>query len=223
LDGSVASGKDGTAVGLDGAPSTSFISVDVLGARRVVLDHERAHLHAVRALGVVGRALGPLDGALAVSRITAAPCAKLDLHRCLRVLALGVGGLERTDRLAFDLPNNLLGGPLDGVLFEACLTAGVGVKGAAVVCGGLAFSKVVGLDLVGIGTQPLPVNLVERVRLQYKAADNASSGRGLHDNLDLAEHNVPFGRELGCVTRLGHGEGDAVGTVRRIALGRKAV
>lgn len=113
--------------------------------------------------------------------------------------------------------------PLDRVRLVAGLAAGVCVEGAAVVGCGLALAEVVGLDLVGIRAQPLPVNLVERVGLQDKAAHDAGARRGLHGDLDLAEHDVPFRCELGRVAGLCYCEGDAVGAVGGVALRCEAV
>lgn len=73
---------------------------------------------------------------------------------------------------------------------------------AAVVCGGVALAKVVGLDLGEVATEPLPINLVEIVGLEDEGGDDALASRGLQDNLDAPEEEVPWRLDRGCI-RLG--------------------
>lgn len=142
----VAAREDGATDGLDGSPCAGLVAVDVLGAGGVVLNHERAYLHAEGTLGVVGGSTRPRDGARAVSWVTTAPCAKLDLHGRLGVLAVGVLRLEGANSDTIDLPNDLIGGPFDGVLLVARLAARICVEGATVVGGGLSFAKLLNVS-----------------------------------------------------------------------------
>lgn len=102
-----------------------------------------------------------MDGARRVRRIASTPCADFDLHGRLRILTLCVGGFKRPDRLAIDLPDNLIGSPFDTVCLEAALAARVGVEGPTVVRCRLAFAEIIRLDLVRGRAEPLPVYLVE--------------------------------------------------------------
>jgi hypothetical protein len=62
---------------------------------------------------------------------------------------------------------------------------------AAIVCGGVALAEVVGLDLGGVAAEPLPIDLVEIVGLEDEGGDDALAVRGLQDNLDTTEEDVP--------------------------------
>ena len=60
----------------------------------------------------------------------------------------------------------------------------------SVVGGGVALSEEVGLDGCISSSQPLPINLVEIIGFEDEGADDTDTGRGLHDHVDLSEHDV---------------------------------
>jgi hypothetical protein len=129
----VATREDGAAVRLDGPPCSGLIAVHVLRTSGVVLDHDRSDYHGERSIGILSGPFRPLDGSCRVCWITAAPRANFQLHWRLRILVVGVGGLECPNSLSVDLPDNLVGSPVDGVLFEACLAPDIIVEGTTVV------------------------------------------------------------------------------------------
>lgn len=98
-----------------------------------------------------------------------------------------------------------------------------GLVGAAVVRGGVALAKVVGLDLVNVAAEPLPINLVQVVRLQDHAADDAGSGGGLDHGGDGAEEDVELGLHRRGVTRLGNGERETIVVIAGVAIGHDPV
>jgi hypothetical protein len=213
---------DLAAGGLDAVPGAAGARVRVAAAGRVVGDADRLDVHAVGPGAVVGRAAGPGDGAGAVGRVTAGPDAELDLHGRLRVLVgLGGGGGQHADRLAVDLPDDLVGGPFDGVRAVRGLGVGGGHPGGPVVGARDALAEVVCLNLLRLRAEPLPVDLVEVVadedellpsaesRRSFSftyAADDSDAGSGLEDHVDTAKHDVPRGNELRGIARAGHGK-----------------
>jgi hypothetical protein len=64
------------------------------------------------------------------------------------------------------------------------------VEATAVVGGGVTLAEVVGLDLVVLATEPLPVNLVEVSRLEDDAGDDADTGGGLQLDVETAEEDA---------------------------------
>ena len=80
------------------------------------------------------------------------------------------------------------------------------VVGTSVVGSCVALAEVVGLNLRSITTQPLPVNLVQIVRLEDEARDNTLAERGLDGHIDLAEEDVLVGTNRGSITFLVDGE-----------------
>jgi hypothetical protein len=62
------------------------------------------------------------------------------------------------------------------------------------------FYLLIALNLVRICAKPLPVDLVQSVRLEDKATDNASARCCLGRELNLAKHDVPFRCELRRIT-----------------------
>lgn len=187
------------------------------------MDLERFDLHGEGSFAIVDGATSPLNGARTVTRVAASPSANLDLHGRLWILVVGVGGLEGADCDAIDLPDNLLGRPDDGVLLETILVAGVCVESTAVVGGRLPLAEIVGLDLSGVGAEPLPIDLVKAIGLQEEAADHAHAGGRFQFHVDLAKHDVPSRSDIGVVARFGDGEGGAVGAVRGVSGGGEAV
>jgi hypothetical protein len=129
----VAAREDSAAIGLDRPPGSGLVTVDILRTSGVVLDHDRSNYHGERSVGVLSGPFRPLDGSCWVCWISATPRANFQLHWRLRILVVGVGGLECSNSLSVDLPDNLVGSPVDGVLFEACLAPDIIVEGTTVV------------------------------------------------------------------------------------------
>lgn len=166
------------------------------------------------------------DSARVVVRITTGPHSDLDHHGRLRIL-VGLCGLrsDYADGLAIDLPDNLLTSPVDGVGVEVIVVARVSVEGSTTKALGISLAKVVGLDLRVVSAQPFPVDLVQIVRLQDGAADNARAGSGLDHVLDVSEHDVEVGGDQRRIALLGDGERGAFAAVvrGRTAAGRPLI
>lgn len=218
-----ASSVDLATIRLDGLPCTTLIAVAVLCASGIILNFQRLDFHSERTFAVIGWTLSPLDGTLGVGRIAAAPSTNLDLHGSLWVLVVGIGRLQHSNRHTVDLPDNLFRGPDDGVFLDLVLVVWVRVESATVVGSRLPFAKEVGLHLSIVGAEPLPVDLVEGIRLQDETAHNSRTRRGLDFHIRLTEHNVPFRSKLRSIAGFGNGKGTAVFAIGRIALGRETV
>lgn len=91
----------------------------------------------------------------------------------------------------------------------------------SVVRGGIALAEVVGLDLGGITTQPLPVDLVKIVGLEDEARNHTLADRGLDCHIDLAEEDVLVGANRRGISLLVDGEdGTILGIIDRGAIER---
>ena len=212
---------------LDALVRATVVSPLVRFGGVVVLDLDGVDVHGEGSLAVVGLTASPLNGALAVVRITTSPDTNPHVHGSLRESGAALGLIVRngTDFIAIDAPLDVVLGPVDRVGVpgvDRSIDRGIRF---AVIGGGITFSEVVGLDLVVVATKTLlwyvrlawsqhgniqepthPVDLVEIIRLQHNAADNAGSRGNLHFNIDSAEEQVAFGLNGGCVTLLGDGE-----------------
>lgn len=208
----------------DAGPVAGEVAVGVGRGRVVVGDVDGLDVHGEGGVAVVGLAAGPLDGALAAA-VAGRPGAQLDAHGRLGVVGAvdGVGVVEGAHGGAVNVPGRGRRGPLDGVVVPGPLRVADGLVGAAVVRGGVALAKVVGLHLVDVAAQPLPVDLVEVVGLEDHAADDAGSGRGLDDGRDGAEEHVELGLHGRGVARLGDGEGETIVVVGGVAIGHDPV
>lgn len=98
-----------------------------------------------------------------IGRISSSPRAHLDEAGCLRILSLGVLFLQCTNGIAINLPENPVTIPIDSISLERLMVPGIWVKGTTVISSGIAFSKVVRLNLSVVSTQPLPINLIQTV------------------------------------------------------------
>ncbi|KAH6610634.1 hypothetical protein Trco_000654 [Trichoderma cornu-damae] len=186
-----------TELDLDALPRAAVVAVDVLldalGAGPVgagVVDDGDALVVAQEgALGEVGVAAGPLDGALGGVLAAGDPGSELDLHGGLGKAggtALGVGGGQGADGVVVDQPGDAGRGPLDRVRVERAEGVGNGVEGTAVTY------------------------LIEIVRLEDGRSDDAGAGGSLDDDVDAAEEDVLAGAD-GRGLRLGaDGEDGAV-------------
>lgn len=195
---------------LDALPGAGAVGVDVLGGVLGALaTHEVGDLDAAvggnkGALGHVGKAASPLDGAGRGVGVAGDPAAKLDLHGRLGVAraARETLVLKRADDGAVDDPVELGGGPLDRVGVEALLGVSDRRVATTVVAGNAALAEVVGLHLGVVAADPLPVNLVEVVRLEHDAGHDAGTGGDTDLDVELAEEDVGTALSRGGVTLL---------------------
>ena len=88
-----------------------------------------------------------------------------------------------------------------------------GVESSAVEGAVVTLSEVVGLDLLGIGTDPLPVDLIEIIGLEHERGHDALAVGRLHDDLDAAEEEVPVRLDGGCHLLVSDVELDTIGGV----------
>jgi hypothetical protein len=185
---------------LNGLPRARVVAIDVLGdvvgggrvAAGVVGDLDALVDGVKGSLGEVGETAGPLDGALGSGAAAGAPGADLDLHGGLGEAgaALGLLVLDGADDGAVNDPLDALGGPVDGVGVVHLGGRLDVVEAAAVVGGGVTLAEVVGLDLVVLATEPLPVDLVEVSGLEDDAGDDADTGGGLQLDVETAEEDA---------------------------------
>ncbi len=193
------------AVDLDALPGAALVTVRVLAGisgalgTHVILDDDALVVAQEGSRREVGDTTGPVNGALGVVLLAGDPGAELDLHGSLgeAVAARSAGGAQGTDGGAVDDPLDGIGSPVDRVGIEAILRVIDGRVAATVVDISATFAKVVGLDLLRITTEPLPVDLVEIVGLQDKAGDDTSSEGSPHSDVDLAEEDVLVGGDGG--------------------------
>lgn len=101
-----------------------------------------------------------------------------------------VAVVEGSHQGAVDVPFCEGGGPGDAVVVPCLDGGGNWMVDGAVVGGGIALAEEVRLDGTVSGAQPFPVNLIEVVGFEDEGADDAGSGRGLQEDVDLAEHDV---------------------------------
>lgn len=168
-----------------------------------------------RSFAEVGVSTGPFDGALGRVLATSDPGTKLDLHRSLRESStrLSVSVLQFTDLVAVDRPDNMVLGPLQRVGVNLALGVGNRVVGTTIVGSRIALAEVVGLHLGRVATNPLPINLVQIVGLQYETRDYSSTGCGLNLHVNLAEEDVlgaGDSRSIGLLVDCEHGAGAIV-------------
>lgn len=121
---------------------------------RVVGDLDRLDVHGERSLAVVGSTTSPLDGTLAVARVTTSPDTQTQTHGGLRETraALSVSVLDSTESLAVNDPADGILGPVDGVGVEVVLRGVDVLPGLTVVGGSVTLAEVVGLDLVRVAS-----------------------------------------------------------------------
>lgn len=165
--------------------------------------------HSVGASIVVDHTTSPLDRALLIVRVTSRPDTNADIARRLREGTLGaVLGLivcQGPEQLAVDPPLNLVLVPVGGVVVEFRVGV-VDLEELAVLVVGDTLAVVVCLDLGGVVADPLPVNLVEVVRLQHHTTDDTRACSHLDLHFDDAEEDVEGGLDGGRVELLGDGE-----------------
>lgn len=153
------------------------------------------------------------NSALGIVRVTASPHADFDHHRGLRVLIVRCLGSENTNSLTINGPYNLSAGPVNGKGVEVVMVPGIVVEGAAAVRSRVSFAEVIALYLRVVSAQPLPVNLVQVIRLQNSAADDAGPWRRLDSKIHTAEHDVPARLNQRSITLLGDSEGCTIGII----------
>lgn len=125
--------------------------------------------------------------------------------------------------MAIDLPDNLRARPFNGVSLELVMVAKIVMESSSAVSLGVALAKIIGLDLVVVGTQPLPVNLVEIIGLQDGTADDAGAGSCLDFHIHSSEHDVPVGLQERAIALLGHGEDGTIVPIGDLANGFEVI
>ena len=200
---------------LDALPTARLVAVFVLGPAARVGHAHRLDRHGVGSLAVVRDAAGPLDRAVRKARVATGPDAQPQVHGRLReILApVRVGVHESPDECAVDIPLQLLGRPVDGVVVERLLRRLDRVVVRARGTLRFALAVVVCLDVAVVAAHELPVDFVEIVRLEHHGGDDALARGSLHDDLGLAEEEVEVGLDGGGVEALVDGELGAVATV----------
>lgn len=84
---------------------------------------------------------------------------------------------------------------------------------ATVVGRSVALGKVVGLNLLGLATEPLPVDLVEAVGLEDNAGNDTSTRGSNQLNLELSEEDVAETADGRGLLLIGDAEDSALGLV----------
>ncbi|KAI6748086.1 hypothetical protein HG531_008628 [Fusarium graminearum] len=186
---------------IDALPVTRLVGPEVLLGTRVlargvlssVVDNGDAAVVSIKgSLFEVGVSASPLSSSLVAVLATGDPSTHLDLHGSLGETsgALGIGSVEGSDNDVVNEPVNLGGCPLNRVLVSSAQGSRDGMVLGTVVGGSITFAKVVGLDLSIITSNPLPVDLIEVIRLKNGAGDNTLTLGSLDDNVDTAEEEV---------------------------------
>lgn len=199
---------------LDALPVTRVVTVAVrldrgggrAAAAGVVGDLDALVVSDGGALGEVGNAARPLSGTLGSVRLAANPCANLDLHGGLGELLADIASLESADGGTIDDPLDGVLGPLDRVNVRRRQRVADRVESTAVEGGVVALGEVVGLSLRVVGANPLPVNLVEIVRLENSRGDNTGALGSLDLDIDATEEDVLAGHDGGSLGLLSNGE-----------------
>lgn len=212
---------------LDGLERARLVAVDVLlnlalggSAAASVVDNVEVLVVGLKgSLGEVGHATRPLNGALGSARMTSNPATNLDLHGGLGVLGTGLGTGQGADNVVINEPLDALAGPVNGVLVGGAQSAANGVESTAVKGALSIAAKIVGLGLIGLESNPLPVNLVEVGRLENKRSDNTGAGSRLDLDVDVAEEDVLVGLESRGLLNGLDGEDGAVGVVLDVGAG----
>lgn len=125
-------------------------------------------------------------------------------------------GANGTDDVAIDGEFDALAGPVDGVLVETVLVAGIVLPDGTVEDAVPTSSKEVGLHLTAVAADPFPINLVQTIRQHHDTAHDALSWGGLDFNLEMAEHDVELRLDGWVLALFVDGEGDAVFAVGRL-------
>lgn len=71
------------------------------------------------------------------------------------------------------------------------------MEGPSVIRKGLTLAEIIALNLIVVASEPFPIDFVKIIGLQDGTADNTSSWRCLDNEIDVPEHDVPLGRQLG--------------------------
>ena len=90
------------------------------------------------------------------------------------------------------MPGDSISCPVDGICNKIIVVIGGWICLPSIVGGGLTFAKVVGLNIGIVISKPFKVDLIEVVRLEDRAAHDANTRRRFDNELDVAEHDVPF-------------------------------
>lgn len=180
---------------LDALPGATAVRVLVFLAGGEVVYSHPLDVHVVRSSFVVNLAASPFDSTYRVLRIACRPDTQSDVHRglgeCRSVGSIIVG--QRPLELPVNPPLQLLVCPVRGIVVEAGCSAAVDLVEFRTTISSDALAVVVGLNMGGVVSHPLPINLIQIVRLQDHTADDTSTWGGLHDGLDNAAEDVEVG------------------------------
>lgn len=181
---------DRTVLGLNRLPGTSLVTVQVLRASRVVCDLDTLHVHGEWSLAVVSKATGPLNGTRLVGWVTTGPSTGHDVHWSLWE-ALAVVWQDSSHDIAIDRPSDLVLCVFNTVgVVVVYSRARKGVLSTSVPGCGVTLGEPVGLNLHGVTSNPLKVNLIQVVTLKVEGRNNTLTLGSLEDDLDLTKHNV---------------------------------
>lgn len=180
---------DLTINGLDRSPRAGLISVNVLGASRVVLDVNRLDVVAVRTSRVVSEATSPLNSTRSIAGIAASPRTKSNLHGRLWVVASTRVG-EGSNCSSVNVPNDSVTGPVNSVSMHGSLRTADRVESTTVISSSITLGEVVGLDLRSVTSNPFNINFVEIVRDQDHGRHDSSTRSSLSNKFQVAKHDV---------------------------------
>ena len=143
-----------------------------------------------------------MNGPIRIAGISTSPDAQLQPHGCLGIVLPAVGGIvgKSSNYHAVQRPLNSLGRPVHCVDVRHRLRVLDRCHAATIIDRSVAFAEVVGLDLVGSSAEPLPVDLVEVVRLQHHCCDDASPIGSTNASFCTAKEKVPRRLQRGVVT-----------------------
>lgn len=200
---------------MNGLPSSALIRVFVLRSGGIIRHGDRFHVHAERTSRIVGHTTGPLNRALGIARVSTSPGPNLDPHGRLGVLiCVSRLGSEGAYGDTINLPDDMVGCPVNCIGMEGIVVVWGRVGNTPVIGHGVSLSEIVGLHLVVIPAQELPVDLVQIIRLQHCAAYNPRSRSRLYNVLDMTKHDIKIRRDQRRVPLLSDGEHCSLAVVR---------
>lgn len=201
------------------------IAVAVVSTASIILNADALDIHGVGGASIQWSA-SPLASPLCLlvsgggGISTSNPGAHLDAHRSLGVVeaveslwvVVGKGANQGVTNVELD---RLLG-PVERVSDVLIHRTGDRVGSTTIVSGGVSLSEEVALDVTGISTNPLEINLIQILRLEDETADDTGTWGGLHGDGDLSEEDVLVDSDGWGIGLLADGK---LGTVRSILEG----
>jgi hypothetical protein len=200
-------------------PRSGVVAISVRAAASVILNGDRLYIHGVGCSREIQISTSPLASTLG-SRIghsrsicTTNPVAHLYAHGSLGIVlsiqSQIISVVESSDQVGTNVPLDRLGSPVDGVGSEGPDGVSYIMVDGTIVGGGVPLSEEVALHGGILGSKPLPIDLIQIVRLQNETADSSCSSRGPQLNGNLSEHDVL--RATDC-RRAGFGVNHELGT-----------